>query len=70
MPVLSSNSTRRTPIQVMLSARTIEVLNALALDRGIPRSAVVRDVLEAAVFSQVRITHQSTPDPTTETKEV
>ncbi len=67
MPVLSSNSTRNAPVQVMLPIRLMDVLNDLALKSGRSRSSLIRDALEKALFVDATLPDVTVDESTTTT---
>ncbi len=69
MAVLSSNATRNTAVQVMLPARLIDILNSRAIDRGLSRSAFIRDALERALFTDTTPSDVAGAESTTTMKE-
>lgn len=69
MPVLSSNTTRNVPLQVMIPIRLIDALNRLALDRGLSRSALIREALEKVLFTDAVPAHMAGDASTTTMRE-
>jgi len=67
LPVLSSNSTRNAPVQVMLPIRLMDVLNDLALKSGRSRSSLIRDALEKALFVDATLPDVTVDESTTTT---